>query len=101
MLISIDIETQNQATQSLLFAGAVILRRCLSKYGTDHEQNNLISDLDPFQSNCGQLSAFGDLQQNFQSASVVPISDRKGCFTVKEPGEVKLGACRHRHGLSP
>lgn len=46
-------------------------------------QNNLISDLDPSENNCGQLSPFGDLQQFSAGTSVMSVRDLKeqlGCF---------------------
>lgn len=58
-----------RSLQSLLFVEAIILRRRLREYRTDHVQNNLISDVDPSQNSCGQLPAPGDLQQNCQLAS--------------------------------
>lgn len=82
--------------QSLLFVEAVILHRCLREYRTDHVQNNLIPDLDPFQSSCGQFSASGDLQQFWVSTSVVPVRDPK-----EQPGCVAVTGARERFGWEP
>lgn len=64
-LVRIDIETPNQDTVPLPFVEAIILCRCLRNTEKKHTQRNLISDLDPFQDSCRQLSTSGDLQQNF------------------------------------